>query len=128
MSKLLIRGGRLLLPSRGLDEKYDILVSKGRVEALAPALDPPARGGTGIIEASGLWVAPGLVDIHTHLREPGYEYKETIATGTAAAAAGGFTTILCMANTDPVNDNVAVTRFILKLVQEENYKYWGVPV
>src|SRR5207249_10564861 len=70
------------------------------------------------IDAGGCWVVPGLIDLHVHLREPGYEYKETVATGTAAAVAGGFTAVACMANTNPVNDSAAVTRFILERAAE----------
>ncbi len=119
MSSLLIRGGRLLVPSRRIDDALDVLVEDGLVARIARKIEPGrGKGRPAMIDAGGLWIAPGLVDLHTHLREPGFEYKETIATGTAAAAAGGFTTILCMANTQPVNDNAAVTRFILKKAQE----------
>ena len=72
-----------------------------------------------VIDAEGLIVAPGLIDVHTHLREPGYEWKETIRTGTMAAARGGFTSVVCMANTDPVNDNKSVTEYIMKKAHSE---------
>jgi dihydroorotase len=99
----------VLDPSIGRDEVCDVDIEAGRLAAIGTDL----RGSPDeIFEATGLWLAPGLVDLHCHLREPGQEYKEDIASGTRAAAAGGFTTICCMANTDPVNDNAAVTEFI----------------
>ena len=104
---ILIRGGDVLTVS-GF-ERGDVLMRGGAVAALGRDLE---AGSARVVDASGLLVAPGLVDIHCHLREPGYEHKEDIASGTAAAAAGGFTSVCCMANTDPVNDNVAVTEFI----------------
>jgi dihydroorotase len=90
----------------------DVLIEDGRIAAVESAelLESDAP----VYDARGCWVVPGLVDMHVHLREPGYEYKETVATGAAAAAAGGFTSIACMANTNPVNDSAAVTRFILE--------------
>lgn len=104
---ILIRGGDVLTVS-GL-ERGDVLMRGGAIAALGRDLE---AGSARVVDASGLLVAPGLVDIHCHLREPGYEHKEDIASGTAAAAAGGFTSVCCMANTDPVNDNAAVTEFI----------------
>ena len=104
---ILIRGGDVLTLS-GL-ERGDVLMRGGAIAALGRDLE---TGSARVVDASGLLVAPGLVDIHCHLREPGYEHKEDIASGTAAAAAGGFTSVCCMANTDPVNDNAAVTEFI----------------
>ncbi|HHL39636.1 MAG TPA: dihydroorotase [Deltaproteobacteria bacterium] len=115
MERVVVRGGRLIDPAAGIDGLYDVVVMGGRVASVRPAGAGEA-GGEGWLEvdASGKVVAPGLVDLHTHLREPGQEYKETIRSGAEAAAAGGFTTILCMANTDPVNDNASVTRHIAK--------------
>jgi dihydroorotase len=104
---ILIRGGRALLPD-GFAEA-DVRISGGKFAEIGPGL---ALGGERVIDAAGMMVSPGLVDIHCHLREPGFEYKEDIASGTRAAARGGFTTICCMANTDPVNDNAVVTEFI----------------
>ena len=104
---ILIRGGDVLTVS-GL-ERGDVLMRGGAIAALGRNLE---AGSARVVDASGLLVAPGLVDIHCHLREPGYEHKEDIASGTAAAAAGGFTSVCCMANTDPINDNAAVTEFI----------------
>ncbi len=107
---LLIKNGRVVDPSSGTDETLDVLIKDGRVEAVDKKLE--AKGAE-ILDATGLIVAPGFIDMHVHLREPGYERKETIATGLAAALAGGFTGVCCMPNTDPVNDSASVTRFIL---------------
>ena len=115
MSAILIRGGRLVDPSAGIDADRDVLLKDGRVVAVEPPGKLNAAGKQAeaeIVEAKGLVVAPGLVDIHVHLREPGQGYKETIATGTAAAAAGGFTSVCAMPNTVPVNDSVETTRWM----------------
>ncbi len=115
MTALLIRGGRLIDPARNIDAAQDIFLRDGRVaDVEAPGkLDAlAAKEHAEIISAKGLIVAPGLVDIHVHLREPGQGYKETIATGTAAAAAGGFTSVCAMPNTLPVNDSVETTRWM----------------
>ena len=109
---MLIAGGLVVDPALGLEEVRDLLVEDGRIVALEPPGAIPAEGRE-VIDARGLVVAPGLIDMHVHLREPGEEYKETIETGTAAAARGGFTGVACMPNTRPVNDSSAVTRFIL---------------
>ena len=111
MIDLVITGGRVLDPARGLDRVADVLIDAGRVAGVVPGGDAPAARVR--IDAHGLWVTPGLVDVHVHLREPGGEHKETIATGVAAAVAGGFTTVAAMANTQPVNDDPEVTRWIL---------------
>jgi dihydroorotase len=107
---LLIRGGRVLDPATSLDAVQDVLLVDGVIERVGR--DVPVPAGVEVLEAAGRVVCPGFVDIHVHLREPGYEYKETIASGTRAAAAGGFTAVCCMANTNPVNDNGAVTDYI----------------
>ena len=99
-------------PAQGLEEVRDLLVEDGKIAGLETAGTIPAEGRK-VIDARGLVVAPGLIDMHVHLREPGEEYKETIASGTAAAARGGFTAVACMPNTKPVNDTSAVTHFIL---------------
>jgi dihydroorotase len=108
---LLIRNGRVIDPANGVDAPGDVLVQAGRIARVGPRLEAPP--GTETVDAGGRVIAPGLIDIHVHLREPGQEYKETIATGTRAAAAGGFTAVACMANTQPVNDTRAVTDYIL---------------
>jgi dihydroorotase len=114
---LLIRGGRVIDPAESLDETADVLIVAGKVEAVGRNLSAP--DGAPVIEAGGMIVCPGLIDMHVHLREPGHEYKETIASGTRAAAAGGFTAVACMPNTDPVNDDQAVTRYILEKAATE---------
>lgn len=111
----LIRGGHLVDPAAGIDEKRDLLLRDQRVAAVEPPgrLDALAKQENAqTIHAGGMIVAPGLVDIHVHLREPGQGYKETIATGTAAAAAGGFTSVCAMPNTAPVNDSPEITRWM----------------
>ena len=107
---LLIQNGRVLDPANGVDGIQDVLIQDGMIKRVAPRLGGPADIAT--VNATGKVVCPGFIDIHVHLREPGFEYKETVATGTRAAAAGGFTTICCMANTFPVNDNRAVSDYI----------------
>src|SRR5512146_2020669 len=114
---LLIKGGRVIDPSQGIDEVSDILVEKGLVKQIGKGLS--AKAGVETIDASGKLVTPGLVDMHVHLRDPGLEYKEDIATGSRAAAAGGFTSVACMPNTKPVNDNKAITTYILDKARKE---------
>lgn len=114
---LLIQGGRVVDPASGTDAAQDVYVADGRIARVGPALKAPA--GATVMDARGKIVCPGFIDIHVHLREPGYEYKETVATGTRAAAAGGFTAVCCMANTFPVNDNRAVTDYILARARVE---------
>ena len=109
---LLITGGLVVDPARNLEQLLDVLVDRGKIAALEPPGAIP-REGRRVIDALGLVVAPGLIDMHVHLREPGEEYKETIATGAAAAVRGGFTAVAAMPNTRPVNDSSSVTRFIL---------------
>jgi dihydroorotase len=111
---LLIRGGRLIDPAQGVDASRDVLLEDGRVAAVGAKLS--ARGAR-VVDAGGLVVCPGFIDLHVHLREPGREDKETIATGTRAAAAGGFTAVCAMPNTSPINDNSGITRFILDQAQ-----------
>lgn len=108
--KRLIKNGRVVDPASGTDETLDILIEDGAFAALDKRIN--ARGAE-VFDATGLVVAPGFIDLHVHLREPGFERKETIATGLAAALAGGFTGVACMPNTDPVNDCAPVTRYIL---------------
>lgn len=112
---LLLRGGRVVDPSQDLDRRADLLLEDGKVVAVG---NLAAGKGHEVIDVAGCVVAPGFVDMHVHLREPGREDKETILTGSRAAAAGGFTSIVCMPNTTPVNDNAAITRFILERAAE----------
>ncbi len=117
MTALMIRGGHLIDPAAGVDALKDILLKDGRVAEIAsPGKLKPANGSgeaeIAVLDATGLTVAPGLIDMHAHLREPGQSYKETIATGTAAAAAGGFTAVAAMPNTTPVNDSPETTRWM----------------
>ncbi len=111
MSKLLIKNGRVLDPASGLDAVLQIAMEDGKFTAIGEMLDLP---GAEVFDASGMIVAPGFIDMHVHLREPGFEYAETIESGAKAAAAGGFTTICCMPNTLPVNDNPTVTSYIIE--------------
>jgi dihydroorotase len=111
MKPMLIRGGRVVDPSQKLDAVLDVLLVDGLVAALGESLDAPEGAET--VDASGLVVAPGLIDVHVHLREPGQEHKETIQSGARAAAAGGFTAVVAMPNTDPPIDNPANVGFVL---------------
>lgn len=123
--QLLIKGGRLVDPSRKVDDLRDVLISGGKIARIAPRIDvgrlahDRGRARLRVIEAKGKIVAPGFIDMHTHLREPGEEGKETIASGCKAAAAGGFTAVACMPNTVPVNDNRLVTHYILSKASVE---------
>jgi dihydroorotase len=107
---LLIKNGRVVDPANSTDAVQDVLIGSGRIERVGR--DLPVADGTTILDATGKIVCPGFIDIHVHLREPGFEYKETVASGTRAAAAGGFTAVCCMANTHPVNDNRSITDYI----------------
>ena len=102
----------------GRDGAWDLFVADGKVRELAPHVPNAARPEGRVIDGAGLLLMPALTDAHTHMREPGQEWKEDIASGLAAAAAGGFSNILCMANTDPVNDNGAITRFMLRRARD----------
>lgn len=116
MIDLVIRGGRVLDPARDLDRVAHVVIDAGCVVDVVTDDAPPTARTT--IDATGLWVTPGLVDMHVHLREPGAEHKETIATGVAAAVAGGFTTVAAMANTSPVNDTPELTRWMIERARE----------
>jgi len=123
--RMLLWGGRIIDPSQHIDEKMDLLIENGKIVKLAKniyragtAAEADAPSTLKVFDLRGKAVVPGLVDMHTHLREPGYEYKETIRTGSAAAAAGGFTAVACMPNTDPVNDGRSVTEFIIRKAAE----------
>jgi dihydroorotase len=110
---LLVKNGRVVDPARKLDATLDVLLDGERIAEVAPGGKISSRNGLEVFEAAGLIVAPGFIDLHAHLREPGQESSETIETGTRAAARGGFTAVCCMPNTTPVNDSASVTRFIL---------------
>jgi dihydroorotase len=110
---LLIKNGRVIDPASGTDAKRDVWIDGSRISRIAPAEAPPSPNGDSL-DAAGLVIAPGFIDLHCHLREPGGESSETIETGTRAAARGGFTAVCPMPNTRPVNDNASVTRSILE--------------
>ncbi len=116
--KRLLRGGRVVDPANGIDGVHDVLIDGDRIAGVGR--DLPLDGATIVDIPENLVVCPGLIDMHVHLREPGQEHKETIATGTASAVAGGFTAVACMPNTSPVNDNANVTSFILAKAAEAN--------
>ncbi|MEW5737201.1 MAG: dihydroorotase [Thermodesulfobacteriota bacterium] len=110
---LLLQNGRVVCPETGRDELLDVLCKGGRIAAVEPPGKLPRIAGSRLLDAAGLWIVPSLFDLHVHLREPGGEHKETIRTGLAAAAAGGFSDVCCMPNTQPVNDCPEITRLIL---------------
>ena len=113
--KILISNGRLIDPANQRDEASDILIEKGKITAIAKPGQLPKQDieNARTLDATGQIVAPGFIDMHVHFREPGFEYKETIETGCRSAAAGGFTTVAMMPNTNPVNDNRSVTEFMI---------------
>ena len=134
MDSIVIKNGHIIDPSQQIDGVGDLLIENGKIRRVSVSKgqglkDPDTliRGhpetGLRSIDATGLYVLPGLVDMHTHLREPGFEGKETISSGTAAAVRGGFTSVCCMPNTDPVNDNETVTEFILRKTYAEGACY-----
>ena len=109
--RLLIKDARVICPANGIDKKMDVLVEAGEIKDVAVNID--VSGGATSINATGLILTPGLIDLHCHLREPGFEYKETVRSGTAAAVKGGFTTICAMPNTNPVTDNAAAIQSLM---------------
>jgi dihydroorotase len=124
MSRLLLKGARVIDPAQGLDATLDVMIADEAIEEVGPRVAPR---GAQVLEMKGLVVCPGFIDIHTHLREPGREDKETVATGTRAAAAGGFTAVCAMPNTDPVNDNAGITRAILEKARTEGaVRVWPI--
>jgi dihydroorotase len=110
VSKLVIKNGRVVDPAQGLDRVCDVAIEDGTIRQIGPSIDAT---GAAEFDATGLIVAPGFIDMHVHLREPGFEHAETIETGARAAAAGGFTSVCCMPNTQPVNDSAHVTSYIV---------------
>ena len=116
--KRLLKGGRVVDPANGIDGMRDILIDGERIARVG--IDVPADGATVVDVGHGLVICPGFIDMHVHLREPGQEHKETVATGTASAVAGGFTAVACMPNTNPVNDDANVTTYILDKARQAN--------
>ena len=117
----IVKGGRVVDPSQDLDANLDVLIEDGKVARLDENIE--VQDGDSVTDAAGLVVAPGFLDVHVHLREPGYEYKETVRSGVMSAAAGGFTGVVCMANTRPVNDQRAVTELILGEAKKHPYAH-----
>ena len=120
-ANLVLRNGRVIDPAMGLDAVVDVLIENGIIAEMRAKIElgPEKLSQFEQIDASGKWIVPGLIDMHVHLREPGEEYKETICSGTQAAVAGGFTSVACMPNTQPVNDCAAVTQYILEKSRDE---------
>jgi dihydroorotase len=114
--KKLLKGGRVVDPASGIDGECDVLIDGDRIARVGR--DLPADGASVVSLPAGLVVCPGFIDMHVHLREPGQEHKETVATGAAAAVAGGFTAVACMPNTHPVNDSATVTALIVSKAAE----------
>ncbi len=119
MKSLLIQGGRLIDPSQGIDEIGSLLITEGKISWLGRGEVTPPQPDYDVLKAEGLVVCPGFIDLHCHLRQPGFEEKETIATGTQAAARGGFTTICCMPNTNPPLDNQATIDYVTATAARE---------
>ena len=116
--KLLLKGARVIDPAQKIDDRMDVLIQEGKIAACSSNIK--AGEDVRVVDLTGMIIAPGLIDMHVHLREPGLEYKETIASGSAAAVAGGFTSVACMPNTSPVNDNRSITEFIRRKAVEAN--------
>ena len=124
---LLVKNGRVIDPATNTDAPRDILIEGEKIVEVAQPESVQAAPGAEVFDATGLIVAPGFIDIHAHLREPGQESSETIETGTRAAARGGFTAVCCMPNTKPVNDNASVTRFIVDRAKAHgNVRVWPI--
>lgn len=125
---ILLKNGRIIDPANGVDKKASLLVENGKIQAIFTPRQktPPLPKKLLSIDLHGKWIVPGLIDMHVHLREPGEEYKETIETGTRAAAAGGFTAVACMPNTNPVNDCQSVTRLILEKAENASARVYPV--
>jgi len=116
--KILIKGGRVIDPAQNIDATLDVLIEDGKISRIEKGL---SADGAKVIDATEKVVTPGLIDIHVHLRDPGYEYKEDIVSGTRSAATGGFTSVACMPNTNPFNDNKAVSVYIRQKAKEEGF-------
>ncbi|MDE3156593.1 MAG: amidohydrolase family protein, partial [Acidobacteriota bacterium] len=119
--KRLLKGGRVVDPATGRDGLFDVLIEDGRIARVAAGLAPADAPGAAVVTLpAGSLVCPGFIDMHVHLREPGQEHKETVASGTASAVTGGFTAVACMPNTTPINDNAGVTAYMLRKAAEAN--------
>src|SRR5689334_25304998 len=116
MASILIKNGRVIDPASGTDRVADVLIADGKVAQVAPNL---SASGAETYDAGGMIVAPGFIDMHVHLREPGFEHAENIESGSRAAAAGGFTSVCCMPNTKPVNDSATVTSYIVEQARKK---------
>ena len=116
--KTLIKNGKVIDPATGFNEIADVFIQEGMVAKIGKELSMEADK---IIDAEGMWVTPGFIDVHVHLREPGFEYKETIETGTKSAVKGGFTTVCCMPNTDPVIDSEIMVEYIKLKASREGF-------
>ncbi len=127
MNNLLIQNGHLIDPAANIDAPRDLLIQNGRIAAIEPPNTIPTHTAPEIIDATSLTIAPGLIDLHVHLREPGQTHKETIATGTRAAAAGGFTGIVAMPNTTPVNDSASLTQWMLSPDRDPAINLFAMP-
>jgi len=125
---ILLKNGRIIDPANRIDKKASLLVEKGKIQAIFTQRQkkPPLPTKLLSIDLQGKWIVPGLIDMHVHLREPGEEHKETIETGTMAAATGGFTAVACMPNTNPVNDCQSVTRLILEKAEQAYSRVYPV--
>src|SRR5437868_13432168 len=117
MTRLILSGGRILDPSQNIDQEGDLLIEDGKIVGIVDSGGAPRDGAT-VRDVKGKLVTPGMIDIHVHLREPGFEYKEDIESGTRAAAAGGFTAVCCMPNTNPAIDTAAVVRQIIERAEQ----------
>jgi dihydroorotase len=122
---LIIKNGHVIDPANKVDGKLDILISEGKI-AKSGKPGSISTDNAQVIDAAGRLVVPGLIDMHVHLREPGFEYKETITTGTAAAKSGGFTSVCCMPNTNPVNDNRSITEFVLSQARAASARVYPI--
>ena len=123
--RILIRGGHVIDPANNVSAALDVLIEGGKIAAVGEGL---SADGARVIDAAGRVVAPGFIDLHCHLRDPGLEYKEDIVSGTRAAARGGFTGVCCMPNTKPVNDSAAVTRYIIEKAETKGSGVHVYPV
>ncbi len=123
MDKILIKNGRVVDPLNGIDDIRDVIIAGGVIEKVGKGLE---SDDAKVIDAKGLTVTPGFIDIHVHFREPGYEYKETIATGAKAAVAGGFTSVVCMPNTKPVLDNPETFDHFRRLAERADCRVYGL--